>query len=141
MAKSNKFFLATIIGAVAGAIGGILLAPQSGKKTRQDLKNLAMKLSKEVQDTVKERKEKVKEVFGKASDEAIMKYKEIKSRAVSKVAELKTAGKSIDKEKYTKIIAEVVAEFQSDFKETKDGANKMIAELKKDWAKVKKALL
>jgi gas vesicle protein len=33
MAKSSRFFLATMIGAVAGVIGGLLFAPQSGKLT------------------------------------------------------------------------------------------------------------
>lgn len=140
MTKS-KFFLATVFGAIAGAVGGLLLAPQSGKKTRQDLKKLAMKLSKEVQDTVQDTREKVKKVFDKTSDEAVIKYKKIKSVVTSKVAELKTAGKLIDKEKYAKIVQDVVAEFKSDFKGTKDGASKMTAQLKKDWLKIKKALV
>jgi len=141
MGKSNKFFLATLVGAAAGVVGGLLLAPQSGKKTRQDLKKLAMKLGKEVQGTVKDTKERVKDVFGKVSDEAVLKYKEIKSAAVNKVAEVKAAGKTIDKVKYEEIIKGVVAEYKDDFKQTKDGAMKMVKQLKKDWLKVKKALV
>jgi gas vesicle protein len=141
MGKSNKFFLATMLGAVAGAIGGVLLAPKSGKETREDLKKLAVKLKKEVEETVKDTKERVKDVFGKASDEAMAKYNKIKSAAVNKVAELKTAGKSIDKDLYAKIVKEVVDDFKDDFKGTKDGANKMVNQLKKDWIKVKKVLV
>jgi len=141
MAKSSKFFLATMIGAVAGAIGGLLLAPQSGKETREDLKKMALKLSKEVGDTVKDTKEKVEEIFGKATDKTIAKYKEIKSTVVNKVAEVKSAGKEIDKEKYIKIVEDVVEEFKDDFTETKDGAIKMITLMKKDWEKIKKALV
>ena len=141
MAKSGKFFIATMIGAVAGAIGGLLLAPQSGKKTREDLKKMALKLSKEVQGTVKDTKEKVEEIFGKATEETIAKYKEVKSTVVNKVAEVKSAGKEIDKEKYAKIIEGVVSEFKDDFTGTKDGANKMISLMKKDWEKIKKALV
>ena len=37
-------------------------------------------------------------------------------------------------------IEDVVKEFKDDFKESKDGARKMISYLKKDWIKVKKAL-
>ena len=141
MGKSNKFFLATLIGAAAGVVGGLLLAPQSGKKTRQDLKKLAMKLGKEVQGTVKDTKEKVKDVFGKVNDEVMLKYKKIKSAAVNKVAEVKAAGKAIDKDKYEEIVSKVVGEYKDDFKETKDGAMKMVKQLKKDWLKVKKALV
>jgi gas vesicle protein len=141
MAKSGKFFIATMVGAVAGAIGGLLLAPQSGKKTREDLKKMALKLSKEVSGTVKDTKEKVEEVFGKATEETIAKYKEVKSTVVNKVAEVKNAGKDIDKEKYAKIVEGVVGEFKNDFTETKDGAMKMVSLLKKDWLKIKKALV
>ncbi|MFA5750261.1 MAG: YtxH domain-containing protein [Candidatus Shapirobacteria bacterium] len=141
MAKSSRFFLATMIGAVAGVIGGLLFAPQSGKKTREDLNKIAMKLIKEVQGTVKDTKEKVEEVFGNTSEEAINKYKEIKSSLMNKVAEVKTAGKEIDKEKYITIVEKVVDDFKSDLSTTKNGTIKLVAQLKKDWEKVKKALV
>lgn len=141
MAKSGKFFIATMVGAVAGAIGGLLLAPQSGKKTREDIKKMALKLSKEINGTIKDTKEKVIEVFGKATEETIAKYKEVKSTVVNKVAEVKNAGKEIDKEKYAKIVEDVIGDFKTDFTETKDGATKMVALMKKDWSKIKKALV
>jgi len=140
MAKTGKFFLATMFGAVAGAVGGLLLAPKSGKETREDIKNLMTKLGKEVQGTIKDTKEKVEDVFGQVSDATMNKYKEVKSAVMTKVAEVKTAGKEIDKEKYGIVVEDVVKEFKDDFKETKDGARKMISYLKKDWIKVKKAL-
>lgn len=140
MAKTGKFFLATMFGAVAGAVGGLLLAPKSGKETREDIRNLMTKLGKEVQGTVKDTKEKVTDVFGQVSDATMAKYKEVKSAVMNKVAEVKTAGKEIDKEKYGIVVEDVVKEFKDDFKETKDGARKMISYLKKDWIKVKKAL-
>jgi len=140
MAKSGKF-LATLFGIAAGAIGGLLLAPKSGKETREDLKKMVMKLTKEVEGTVKSTKEKVEEVFGEASDQAMEKYKEIKSMVMNKVAEVKTAGKEIDKEKYVAIVEKVVDEYKSDLNTTKNGAMKLVAQLKKDWEKIKKALV
>lgn len=140
MAKGNKFFLATMIGAVAGAIGGLLLAPQSGEKTREEIKKLMNKLRKEMQTTVKDTKEKVEDIFGKATDASVAKYKEIKTTVMNRVAEVKATGKEIDKDKYAILVEDVVKDFKSDFKETKDGASKMISYLKKDWAKVKKVL-
>lgn len=140
MAKKSNFFLATMIGAVAGAVGGLLLAPKSGKETREDIKKMVTKLGKEVQGTVKDTKEKVQDVFGQATDATMEKYKEIKSAVMNKVAEVKTAGKEIDKDKYSILVEDVVKEFKGDFKETKNGATKMVSYLKKDWNKVKKAL-
>ena len=141
MAKSGKFFLAGLIGAVAGAVGGLLFAPQSGKETREDIKKMVMKLTKEVSGTVKDTKEKVEEVFGNATEEAVEKYKEIKSALMHKVAEVKTAGKEIDKEKYAAIVEDVVDEFKSDLVATKNGTVKLMAQLKKDWEKVRRALV
>jgi gas vesicle protein len=141
MAKSSKLFLGGLLGAMAGAIGGLLLAPQSGKKTRDDIKKMWLRLNKEVETGVKDTKEKVVEVFGNASEEAMAKYKEIKSAVMKKVAEVKTAGKEIDKEKYVLIVEDVAAEFKDDLKATKGGALKLVAQLKKDWEKVKKALV
>jgi gas vesicle protein len=140
MAKTGKFFLAGLLAATAGAVGGLLLAPQSGKKTREDIKKILTKLSKEVQSGVKDTKDKVKEVFGDVSDEAVAKYKKIKTAVMEKVAEVKTAGKEIDKSKYAMIVEDVVEEYKSDLKSTKDGARKLIDQLKKDWNKVKKVL-
>ena len=141
MAKTGKFFLTGLLAAAAGAVGGLLLAPQSGKQTREDIKKMLLKLTKEVDTGVKDTKAKVKEVFGEATDEAVAKYKEIKTAVMEKVAEVKTAGKEIDKEKYVMIVEDVAAEFKDDLKVTKNGATKLITQLRKDWEKVKKALV
>ena len=141
MAKKGNIFLTGLFGTLLGAIGGLLLAPQSGKKTREEIKKMLLKLNKEVETGVKDTKEKVIEVFGNASDEAVKKYKEIKTAVVNKVAEVKTAGKEIDKEKYSMIVEDVVLDFKEDLKATKNGAVKLVALLKKDWEKIKKALV
>ncbi len=141
MAKKGKIFLTGLFGTLVGAIGGLLLAPQSGKKTRENIRKMLLKLNKEVETGVKDTKEKVVEVFGNASEEALNKYKEIKSAVMNKVAEVKTAGKEIDKEKYSMIVEDVVIDFKEDLKATKDGAKKLVLQLKKDWEKIKKALV
>jgi len=140
MAKTGKFFLTGLLAAAAGAVGGLLLAPQSGKKTREDILKMLARLSKEVQTGVKDTKTKVEEVFGEATDEAVNKYKEIKTAVMEKVAEVKTAGKEIDREKYAMIVEDVVEEYKSDLKATKNGAMRLMGQLKKDWDKVKKVL-
>jgi gas vesicle protein len=141
MAKKGNIFLTGLVGTLVGAIGGLLLAPQSGKKTREEIKKMLSKLNKEVETGVKDTKEKVVEIFGNASEEATNKYKEIKSAVMKKVAEVKTAGKEIDKEKYSMIVDDVVIDFKEDLKSTKDGAKKLVVQLKKDWEKIKKALV
>ena len=138
--KSGKFVLAGLLGAVAGAVGGLLLAPQSGKKTREDIVKLAKDIEKKVKTETKEKSAMVKEVFGNASKEAVAKFEEIKSVVIEKVAAVKTAGNEIDKEKYGMIVDEVLAEFKSDLEASKGGVSKMAKQLKKDWQKMKKAI-
>ena len=141
MAKKGNIFLTGLFGTLIGAVGGLLFAPQSGKKTREEIKKMLLKLDKEVETGVKDTKEKVVEIFGNASEEAVAKYKEIKSAVMNKVAEVKTAGKEIDKEKYSVIVEDVVEDFKEDLKATKNGAVKLMSQLKKDWEKIKKALV
>jgi len=141
MSKNHgNFFLAGLLGAMAGAIGGFLLAPQSGKATRKDIVKLANKISLKIKTETTETKTRVEKIFGKISDEAIAKYNEIKDAVVAKVASLKTTGASIDKEKYIKVVDDVVSDFKSDLLATKTGTEKISEYLKKDWDKVKKAL-
>ena len=49
MANSKgKFLLAGLLGAIAGAVGGLLLAPQSGEKTRKDISKMADAILKQI---------------------------------------------------------------------------------------------
>jgi len=141
MAKSKgKFLLAGLLGTIFGAVGGLLLAPKSGKETRADILRLAQDISKKIKTETSETKARVKEIFGKVTDEATEKYNEVKNTVVGKVAALKTAGESIDKDKYGKLVEDVISEFKSDVMATKTGAEKFASYLKKDWERMKKAL-
>ncbi len=139
--KKGKFFLAGIIGAIVGGISGLLFAPQSGKKTREDMALLAKNIADQIKGSAADTQKRVKEVFGQVTDSANQTYRKIQSSLSSKIASLKTAGKLIDKDKYGQIVDDVVAEFKTDLQATKDGAKKMADQLKKDWVKVKKALV
>ena len=135
-----KLFVAGVIGALAGAIGGLLLAPQSGKKTRQEIIDLANELALKVKTKADDTKAQVIDIYGKYTEEGKAKYLAIKDAVVAKVAAVKTAGEAIDKEKYDKVVEGVVAEFKGDLVGTKNGSAKLIGYLKKDWEKIKKAL-
>jgi len=139
--KKGKFFLAGIIGALVGGLSGLLFAPQSGKKTRKDMALMAKNIADQIKGSATDTQKRVEQVFGQVTDSAKETYRKIQSTLSSKIASLKTAGKQIDKDKYGQIVDEVVAEFKSDLQATKDGAKKMADQLKKDWDKVKKALV
>ena len=137
----GKFLLAGLIGAIAGAVGGILLAPQSGEKTRNDIAKLAADILKQVRLGVVETENRVKEIYGSATKSTKDSYVAVKQAVAEKVASIKEAGESIDKDRYATIVEKVVADYKKDFEKTKNGATKMVELLKKDWEKVKKALV
>lgn len=132
--------MASLIGAAAGVLGGLLIAPKTGKQTRADIAKMAAKLAKTVKTETAETKKRVKEVFGEANEGVISKYEDIKAAVVAKVAKVKTTGEEIDKEKYGKIVEEVLTDFKKDIKSGKGGVGKMAGYLKKDWEKIKKSL-
>jgi gas vesicle protein len=141
MAKNTgKFFLAGLLGAVAGAVGGLLFAPQSGKKTRAEISAMAARIMGEIKSGVKDTEERAKEVFGEKSKVAVEKYNQVRESVAGKVASVKKAGGEIDKAKYGMIVDEVVEEFKNDIPAAKKGAQKLSDQLKRDWDKVKKAL-
>lgn len=141
MSKNNgKFLFGGLLGAAVGIIGGILLAPKSGKETREGIAKLALEITKAVKTQVDETKSRVRDIYGKVTEETITKYKQVRDAVIAKVASVKTAGQKIDKEKYGKIVDEVLADFKSDFGKSKNGVEKIAKYLKRDWDKISKAL-
>ena len=77
----KTFMKGTIIGAIAGAVAGILLAPKSGKETQEDIKRKVRgtyediqrrleKMSDEVSGRVDSLKEAAKDLKGEAKEES-----------------------------------------------------------------------
>ena len=117
--SEGDFFKGLIVGATAGAVAGILLAPKSGVETREDLKKLA------------------KDVGDKATDI----YTEARESLDKKVNELKKAGKKLDLETYKALVKKVVAEIKNDGKTTASVANKIGIQLNDDWNDIKEAIM
>lgn len=142
MNKKNGLglFFAGLMGAITGALGGLLLAPQSGKETREDIARISKELTNKMKTRAEDTKKKVLDVFGETSQTAIDKYTEIRTAVTDKLAALKNAGEEIDRNKYGAVVDSVIEGFKDDFKATKMGAKKMADLLKKDWDKVKSAL-
>jgi gas vesicle protein len=67
MDNTGKVITALLIGAAAGAMAGLLLAPESGTKTRRKLSKTADDLLEDLEDAWEEGAEKIKEL----ADEAV----------------------------------------------------------------------
>lgn len=114
--NNGSFLKGLLFGAAAGAIAGVLLAPKSGKETREDIKDMAAKLK----------------------SEAAVKFDEARSLVMEQVANLKIAGKKIDQQKYFDIINEVVTRYRDEKNMTLDASKQLVGQLKRDWNKVHK---
>jgi gas vesicle protein len=59
MSRSKDIILAGLVGAAAGAVTGVLLAPDKGKKTRKKLSKSIDNVKSDLQDFVDDAKEQV----------------------------------------------------------------------------------
>jgi gas vesicle protein len=75
------FFTGLFLGGLAGAVTALLLAPQSGQETRQQLQDKAAKLSEQTSATV-----------GDVVSQARTKRDEVKATLTEKAKELKKQG-------------------------------------------------
>ncbi len=117
--SGDDFFKGLLFGAVIGATAGILLAPQSGAKTREDIKKLTLEMGDRANDL----------------------YLSARKKVEKKIKEVKMAGKKIDFDAYKKLVMQVVDELKNDTDVTSDTAKKIGMRLSDDWNDMKEALL
>lgn len=72
MDNTGKVLFAALVGAAAGAVAGVLLAPASGEETRKKLREEGERIkddvSKKVESLAEGGKEKIEEIKKKASE-------------------------------------------------------------------------
>jgi gas vesicle protein len=85
MAK-GKLALGALIGAAAGFVSGILLAPKSGKETREEIKSDALKFKDAAVKEVNDTSDKVKAEASKLKKDVTDKAEELKGQ-FNKVAD------------------------------------------------------
>lgn len=70
MGKAKKFALGTLFAAAAGYIAGVLTAPKSGKETREDIKETAVKGKTEAEKQLKKLHTELNTILGQAKEQA-----------------------------------------------------------------------
>jgi len=133
MGQRKSFFkLGLIIGAVSGALGGLFLAPKKGEELRADAKKRYLELKRLMEEKGVE--EKVKRIYGKVTKATKSHYHQVRKDLISKLAALREGIDEIDKEKYLKIVDEVLTNIK---KKPRKTSQKAIVQLKKslvnDW--------
>ncbi len=99
MAKNNgKFALGALFGALAGFFAGVLSAPQSGKKTRGDLKDTAVDLKKKTFSAAEDAKDRAVDVVDDVKERATDVVEDAKDIAYDLKDRTQRAVKSAEKE-------------------------------------------
>ncbi len=87
MANGKKWAIGAVLAGIGGYVAGILTAPKSGKETRQDIKDEAVKLKTEAEKKLKEIHTELDVLLGEAKGKA----GDIKSAAGGAVAAAEAA--------------------------------------------------
>ncbi len=99
----GSFLMGFTVGALAGAIVSLLMAPQSGEETRQVLKEKAIELKEKGAETYEDTKQRAETAY----KDAIAKADELAKVAKEKAAEISRSAK-VKVEKVADDVAEAV---------------------------------
>lgn len=131
---ANKVGLGLVIGTLVGSAAGVLLAPKSGKETREDIKTFAENSA----DQVKEQSAKLGEEVSKTYKSAVEK---IINFGDEKLVQLKKVGDDVEdkakdvKDQAEKTAKEVKDEAEKKAEKVKDNVKETADNVKKETAK------
>jgi gas vesicle protein len=88
-AKAGIPIGAFAVGALAGALAGILLAPKSGKETRADIQETVMKVKDDLVVKLTELKEITEDKYKEIAAAVVAKYEDTKAITTEQAEEIK----------------------------------------------------
>lgn len=119
MSNKSKLGFGILLGAAAGALAGLFLAPKSGVELRKDARRISQKALKTAEKyrnqlEGKEPEEIARIVFGNVSDQSVKLMKQAHKDLSVELALLNEKYKKIDKKKYTAAVKKVVSGLRKD---------------------------
>jgi|GEM_PF-675933 len=132
--KSSLFGFGLVMGAVAGALGGLFFAPKPGKKLRADVAKRAAEIKKLLEDT--DVQHVVKLIFDEASEKTTNIYGEAKLKLSEMLAELSQEWDSLDKQKYVQLVGKVVESVKNSHDIKEDAVTKLKKYLEGEYSKL-----
>lgn len=134
MAEQNKvsrFGIGLLVGTVLGGLAAFFLSPKSGKENREALVAKIKKIQKKLRDA--HVAERVKEIYGETSEEAVKLYTKVSKELALKLEEVREKWEEIDTDKYVKIVNEIVDKSAKDLKVAAETATRLKDYLIKVW--------
>ncbi|OGK57142.1 hypothetical protein A3J15_00150 [Candidatus Roizmanbacteria bacterium RIFCSPLOWO2_02_FULL_38_10] len=132
--KSSKFGLGLIFGMISGAVAGLLLAPKTGKKMRKELS----KAANEIRDRLEESdiKTTVREIFDDVTEKSFEIFEDSMDTLSTKLSEVSEKWQTIDKEKYSTAVKEVIDQVKDIHKVPENTLLKLKKYLENDFEKL-----
>ncbi|KXK11105.1 MAG: YtxH-like protein [Microgenomates bacterium OLB23] len=127
--KTSKLGLGILLGAAAGAVAGLFLAPKAGKELRKDAKKLYDEISKNPEAAVKD-------IFGKVSKESVNIYQSAQKEVVAQLQKVSGNYKKLDTSKYKEIALQAVEKVKEDKELPQAQLKKLAAYLETDIKKL-----
>ena len=87
--KRGKF-ASFILGGIAGVVGGLLLAPKSGRQTREDIKKKADEVINQSKDVYESQKVRLTDAVGSGREMAAERVEDIRARIEDTKKKLQT---------------------------------------------------
>lgn len=138
----NKAGLSALSFAIAAALGaaiGLVLAPQSGEKTRKDLWNKAQDIATALNETRESVQKFLTDTFGKVTDDLEQTYIELRGRVLATADDL-SGQAELTQKKYQKIVEEAVDNIAKGKEWAKSEVESVTKKLNNEWEKVQSHL-
>jgi gas vesicle protein len=98
MSSDSKLLLGLILGAATGAVAGLLLAPASGKETRENISDKASELKSDLDRKFNELSQKIQDLDGESIAEFKEKFNDVKESVKEKYDQMSAKVKDLEKE-------------------------------------------
>lgn len=125
--------------AVAAAIGaavGLAFAPQSGEKTREDIRKKADELASSFKQKREDIQKMLSEMFGHVNDELEKAYVEVRGYIIAGLDDLNTKKKATQAN-FEKLVDDVVGNAAEKGKWTEDQVKALSKKIKAEWNEFK----
>jgi len=103
MSSDSKLLLGLILGAATGAVAGLLLAPASGKETRENLSDKAGELKSDLDKKFNELSKKIEDLDKESLNDFKEKFGDVKASVKEKFDKVSAKVKDLEKELSEKI--------------------------------------
>jgi len=132
--KSSKLGIGLLIGSVLGGLAAFFLTPGSGPKNRKMVLKKLEAVRKKLADV--DVAHEVKKIYGEVTQETVRLYGKVRKELIRRIDDMRKRYEDLDKEKYKKLVDEVVDEVKKDTQVTAEKLLKIKDSLLKDWERV-----